>query len=75
MVSKLRKHWATDEHVVSVASGRVVRARGFRIYLADRAFDLEYVRNVIGIQISLEPWRAMTRFCEMCQEPLSRETD
>ena len=34
--------------MVSVANGRVVRARDVRLYPADRAFDLEYVKNVVG---------------------------
>ena len=33
---------------MSVASGRVVRARDVRFILADRAFDLKYARNVVG---------------------------
>ena len=44
----LGKRWATDEHVVSVASGRVVRARDVRLFSPDRAFDLEFVKNVVG---------------------------
>ena len=45
---RLGKRWATDEHVVSVASGLVVRARDVRLFSPDRAFDLEFVKNVVG---------------------------
>lgn len=48
----LGKRWATDEHIVSVASGRMVRALDVRLFPADQAFDLEYVRNVIGTPIN-----------------------
>ena len=34
--------------MVSVASGRVVRARDVRLFPVDRVFDLEYAKNVIG---------------------------
>ena len=44
----LGKRWTTDEHVVSVASGRVVRTRDIRLYPADRAYDLEYSKGVVG---------------------------
>jgi hypothetical protein len=44
----LGKRWTTDEHVVPVASGRVVRARDVRLYSADRAHDVEYAKNVVG---------------------------
>ena len=35
----LGKRWNTDEHIVSVASGRVVRARDVRLFPPDQAFD------------------------------------
>ena len=44
----LGKKWSSDEHIVSVASGRVVRARDVRLFPPDRAFDLEYFKNIVG---------------------------
>ena len=37
----LGKRWTTDEHLISVASGRVVRARDVRLFPEDKLFDLE----------------------------------
>lgn len=44
----LGKRWTTDEHLVSIASGKVVRARDVRLFPLDQAFDLEYFKNVVG---------------------------
>ena len=44
----LGKRWSTDEHVVSAASGRVVRARDVRLFPADKAFDVNFAKNVVG---------------------------
>ena len=44
----LVKRWSTDEHVVSAASGRVVRARDVRLFSADKAFDVNFAKNVVG---------------------------
>ena len=39
----LGKRWTTDEHIVSVASGRVVRARDVRLFPEDQLFDLSLI--------------------------------
>ena len=44
----LGKRWTTDEHLVSIASGKVVCARDVRPFPPDQSFDLEYFKNVVG---------------------------
>ena len=44
----LGKRWSSDEHVVSLASGKVVRARDARPEPDDRAFDLVLFKSVKG---------------------------
>ena len=72
----LGKRWSSDEHLVSVASGRVVRARDVRLFSPDRAFDLEFARNVVGTPSNPSAVESEeTVWHDVPRAPVARPTD
>ena len=42
------KKWSSDEHVVALSSGKVVRARDAKPFPDDESYDSAFVRGVLG---------------------------
>ena len=44
----LCKNWGSDEHVVSLANGKVVRARDVKPFPDNELYDQEFIKSVAG---------------------------
>ena len=44
----LGKKWSSDEHVVSLASGKIVRARDARPFPDDEPYDQGMIQKILG---------------------------
>lgn len=71
----LGKRWTTDGHIVSVASGRDVRARDVRLFPKDRAFDREYFNNIVGTPSNPSAVESADVLHEVPRAPVQKEDE